>query len=204
MKNATFFKGTITALFFAALLASGLSTGGVVYANPITQVDQQNLVGPNELSNSPTNGYGQSFTPMLSGIDAFEFFAALDPVTATNWQINLREGTLAGTILGTSNPVSGSISAGDPINFMFPTTIALTPNNVYVAEILFSTIDNFLTTSGSNPYSGGQVVGLGLDGTDYKFREGLSAGNPIPEPSTLLLLGTGLAGIIAWRRKQAA
>lgn len=28
--------------------------------------------------------------------------------------------------------------------------------------------------------------------------------NPIPEPSTMILLGTGLAGIIAWRRKQVA
>ncbi len=27
---------------------------------------------------------------------------------------------------------------------------------------------------------------------------------PIPEPSTMLLLGTGLVGIIAWRKKQAA
>lgn len=27
--------------------------------------------------------------------------------------------------------------------------------------------------------------------------------NPIPEPSTMILLGTGFAGIIAWRRKQA-
>jgi len=28
--------------------------------------------------------------------------------------------------------------------------------------------------------------------------------NPVPEPSTMILLGTGLAGIVAWRRKQAA
>jgi len=27
---------------------------------------------------------------------------------------------------------------------------------------------------------------------------------PVPEPSTMLLLGTGLAGIIAWRRKHTA
>ncbi len=29
-----------------------------------------------------------------------------------------------------------------------------------------------------------------------------SSTQPVPEPSTMILLGTGLAGIIAWRRKQ--
>lgn len=31
-----------------------------------------------------------------------------------------------------------------------------------------------------------------------------NSSNPIPEPSTMILLGTGLAGIIAWRRKNVA
>ncbi len=218
MIRTTVLKRTLTTLCTAALLAGGLNAGSGAYANPITQVDQQNLLA-NGAIGAPSgkfDGYGQSFTPTLTGIDAFEFFAferAFGPVIAMDWQINIREGTLTGTILGTSNPVSGVFTTGDPINFMFPTRIPLTPGNVYVSEILFSTSSHFLEANinlffDPNPpgdvYSGGELLGLGdrsLD--DYKFREGLNAANPIPEPSTMLLLGSGLVGLIGYRWKKA-
>ena len=56
-------------------------------------------------------------------------------------------------------------------------------------------IGNLFLNSNGTPFSGG----LGLFAVTAQ-----SDLEPVPEPSTLLLLGSGLAGLAVWRRKKAA
>ncbi len=98
------------------------------------------------------------------------------------------------------------------------TPIVLNPLTTYWLSIVNDTSnENDVWVWASSSVVGGnaafRVAGDGTpwltdqDGRDLAFsltNDGLP-NNPIPEPSTMLLLGTGLAGIVAWRaRKQQA
>ena len=47
-------------------------------------------------------------------------------------------------------------------------------------------------------------VGSRIEIREVAFEGERSVGSPVPEPGTLLLLGSGLASLVAWRRKKSA
>jgi hypothetical protein len=66
---------------------------------------------------------------------------------------------------------------------------------------------NFLGFVSDTPIARGEVVGISpTNGTIFidNFSFGSVGDTPVPEPSTILLLGTGLLGLIGYRRRRRA
>lgn len=186
----------------AEFLLVALTVVGSAKANSISVIDQQNP-GPADGSNGGVV-FGQSFTPTLSRIDFFEVtigdFGAIDEVQILNG-VSGSDG-LSGAVLGTSDPATTEVNSQQPVRFIFPGGIALTPGDTYVARI-FSTNGSFapaiagISITVDNSYAGGQLLEAGLSDTnpflinyDALFQEGSTH---VPEVPTIWALAIGLA-----------
>ncbi len=161
-------------------------------------------------------GFGQSFTAGLTGtlsginINLFNIFYGGPVVPIEIVMLDLSGGINSPVVLGSTTivPQSGQI----PIALLitFPQSIAILAGNVYGIGVVAGADTSF---DWSGDADGGYAGGfgfffepgfpagnfpLGNGGFDFNFQTHV---NPVPEPGTLTLLATGLAGLIGVRRK---
>ncbi len=206
---------------YLTLILLGFIFAGVpnVSAMPIVTIDQQNS-GVVELTSGtlgflpPTTTYfGQSFTPSLSGIDTIDIMSSTSGVSSTVRVDLYTGGGTAGLLLASTNEVSFMNTTFEYINFDFVSTQLLNPGDLYTMAFVYTAGDAPLHQLTSDLYAGGIAYDAPNANSpavdlDFIFREGLHAAAPVPEPTTFLLMGIGLAGLagaeVRRRRKNKA
>jgi hypothetical protein len=117
-----------------------------------------------------------------------------DPVTLTGQFCG--DGTLAAYVAGQPTSCSGTASSG-----IFPLTLMITGNNQATSQsfpVLVTDIDTRLILDLVGPAS------VSVFGTGTSFASPDVSQAPAPEPSTPLLLASGLFAFVWWRKKLAA
>lgn len=195
-----------------------LSLGAVQQTQAAPVVDQQQTAQTVEgVALLPSwTSIGQSFVPQQGAIDWAEFLLRAETSTPVSISVSVLDGVtgsngLGGTVLGTSETkLIGFLDSLAAVLFDFTTPLALTAGNTYVLRLnlqssgtlKFGSTFNSAYTDGQmfqSPYSPGL-----LSSQDLYFREGTTASNAVPEPTTLLLAALGLTGLAATRRRAAS
>lgn len=160
---------------------------------------------------------GQSFLPTFASLDVVELqmnVQAPNNTSSGSAFVRIRSASPAGAILGTSssvtitNPNPNSALPTQLVHFDFLAPLALTPLTLHVLEVVHdggTGLGVFTSGFNNNTYADGAAFfqGASQPNADLFFREGTSTAPAVPEPSTMLLFGSGIAGLVAWRYRKS-
>ncbi len=164
-------------------------------------VDQQSFDLATGSTSTPVFGIGQSFTPSLTAIVYVQFGLADNP--GSSLFVNLRQNSMSGPIIGTSDTQLIPSNAHIPTTFFFSSSVTLTPGTQYFLEPVVvvneSQIAVEISFPGTNPYPGGSALHGNIAGNySLWFSEGII----VPEPSTWAISGLGLVVLLAVSSKR--
>lgn len=160
----------------------GLSKGQS-YSQFIVDQTDTTLIQKNTYNIHYFEPMGQEFIPDFHALDAIELqlddaSCYLEGSPGGNLMVRVRESTIGGTIIGTSDTMHFDNCFVGNIRFDFPSFIPLIPGRTYVLEAVYISLNTCTISMDEGPsslYNRGSLIMSGIvqPGKDMWFREGL-------------------------------